>query len=62
MLKRLHRSRDNVMIAGVCAGVGDYFGIDPTIVRLATVVAACFGAVGLLAYIAAWIIVPQESE
>lgn len=58
--RRLTRRRDDRMIAGVCSGVADYVGMDPTLVRLLTVVAAIFsvGAVAV-AYIAAWILMPE---
>jgi len=57
--KKLYRSSKSYMVAGVCGGLGEYFNIDPTIVRLvwAAVTIASFGA-GLLAYIAAWFIIP----
>ena len=58
--KQLTRRSDDRMIAGVCSGVADYLGLDPTLVRLLTVVAAIFsvGAVAV-AYIAAWILMPE---
>ena len=49
------------MICGVCAGIGKYFDIDPTLVRLGFVVLTCFAGGGFLAYIAAAIIIPKES-
>ncbi len=59
-LKNLVRRREDRMVAGVCAGVADYLGIDPTLVRLLTVVGALFsfGAVAV-AYVAAWILMPE---
>ncbi len=60
--KRLYRSRSERMIAGVCGGLGQYFGIDPTLVRLAFVVIALAVGSGLLAYLILWIIVPLEPE
>ena len=57
--KRLYRSK-NKMLSGVCAGIGDYFNIDPTIVRLAWVLFSCLGGCGVLAYIVAAIIIPME--
>jgi phage shock protein PspC (stress-responsive transcriptional regulator) len=48
------------MIAGVCGGLGEYFDMDPTIVRLILVTAALVGGSGLLAYILAWIIIPER--
>lgn len=59
--KRIYRSRSNRMICGVCGGVGEYFNIDPTLVRLAMVlVAACSFGSGVLAYFIAAIIIPDE--
>ncbi len=60
--KRLYRSQNNKMIAGVCGGIADYFEVDPTLVRLIVVAIALFGGVGLLAYIAAIFIVPNNPE
>ncbi len=58
--RRLTRRRDDRMIAGVCGGVADYLGLDPTLVRLLAVVAAIV-SVGTVAvaYIAAWILMPE---
>jgi len=58
--RRLVRRRDDRMIAGVCSGVADYLGLDPTLVRLLAVVAAIVsvGAVAL-AYVASWILMPE---
>ncbi|HEY5669812.1 MAG TPA: PspC domain-containing protein [Anaerolineales bacterium] len=59
--KRLYRSRDNRMIGGVCAGLGEYLGVDPTVVRLLFVLATFFGFGSLLlVYIAMLLIVPEE--
>jgi phage shock protein C len=59
--KRLYRSRDNRMIAGVCGGLGEYFNIDPTLIRLLFVAAVFFGVGGgLLAYLIMMILVPEE--
>ena len=55
---RLHRYPDEGPIAGVCAGVADYFNVDPTVVRIAAIVLACMGP-GIPAYIIAWIFVPE---
>jgi phage shock protein C len=61
--KQLTRSKSNRMIAGVCAGLGEYLGIDPTVVRLLFVL-AFFGLHGglLLAYLIMAIIVPEQSQ
>ena len=60
MTKRLYRSRTNKMLAGVCGGLGDFFELDPTLIRLAAVVLVLAAGAGILAYIVAWIIVPMQ--
>lgn len=60
--KRLYRSRKDQQIAGVCGGVADYLGVDPTIVRLLWVIFAIAGGPGLLLYVIMWAIVPEEPE
>ncbi len=56
--KKLTKS-SNRMICGVCAGIGEYLGIDPTVVRLLWVIFTFMGGAGLLAYIVAAIIIPE---
>ncbi len=60
--KRLERKLKGRWIAGVCAGVADYFGIDPVIVRVGFIVATIVWGVGAVAYLAAWVLVPEEGE
>ncbi|NOR46559.1 MAG: PspC domain-containing protein, partial [Methanosarcinaceae archaeon] len=60
MKKRLYRSRDNSMIAGVCGGLGEYFDMDPPFIRLLWIVFTLAGGSGILAYIIAWIVIPQH--
>jgi phage shock protein C len=61
--KVLRRSRSGRMVAGVCAGAAEYFGIDVTLVRvIVAVVAVITGGAGVLAYLAAWVIIPGEGE
>lgn len=60
--RRLYRSRKERMLMGVCGGLGEYFKIDPTLVRLAFVVATLMGGPGLVAYVVLMIVVPEESE
>ena len=56
--KKLMRSSTNKKIAGVCAGLADYFDMDPTIIRVLWLLAVlCFGT-GLLAYVILWIVLP----
>ncbi len=57
--QRLTRSRRSRFIAGVCGGLAEYFGIDPTIVRIIFVVLALAGGPGLLIYLALWVILPK---
>ncbi len=59
--KKLYRSNRNRMLLGVCGGIGEYFGIDPTLIRLIWAVVACSGT-GLLFYFIAAIIIPQSPE
>ena len=60
MAKKLYRSRSEKVIAGVCGGIGDYFDVDPTLIRLAFILIFFLEGVGLLAYILGWIIIPLE--
>ena len=57
--KRLYRSVTNRKICGVCGGLGEYFDIDPTLVRLVWVIITFMGGAGILAYIIAAIIIPD---
>ena len=60
-MRKLFRSRENRMIAGVCGGLGEYLNVDPTIVRLLGVALLLVGVVpAVVAYIAGWIIIPEE--
>ena len=60
--KPLYKSTTNKMIDGVCGGIGEYFGIDPTLVRLGFVALCVLAGGGLLAYIVALIIIPRAPE
>ncbi len=60
--KRLTRSESNKMIGGVCAGLANYFGIDPTIVRLIFVALVVLYGQGLLLYLILWIVMPVEES
>jgi phage shock protein PspC (stress-responsive transcriptional regulator) len=59
-MKRLYRSRENRMIAGICGGLGEYFEIDPTFIRLLWILAIFVMGGGILAYFIAWIVVPKK--
>ncbi len=58
--KKLYRSRTDKRFAGVCGGIADYFNIDASLVRLITFILIFFTQIGLLFYIAAWLIIPEE--
>lgn len=57
--KKLYRLREGRMICGVCAGVAEYFEVDPNLVRIGTVILGCMG-MGVVAYIVAAIILPEK--
>jgi len=59
-VRRLYRNPNGKVIGGVCTGLGDYFGMDYTIIRLVWLFLILFGGLGLLAYIIAWIIIPEK--
>ena len=61
-MKKLYRSNHDKMIAGVCGGLAAYFGVDSSLVRLGFVVFSLVFGSGLLAYLAAAIIIPQEDD
>ena len=59
--KRLYLSKKDKMIAGVCGGLGEYFNIDPVIIRLVWVIFALISfGFGILVYLLAWIIIPER--
>jgi phage shock protein C len=61
--KTLVRPREGRMVAGICAGLAEYFGLDVTLVRLiVAVVAVITGGAGALAYLVAWVIIPGQGE
>lgn len=59
-MKKLYRSNTDKKICGVCGGVAEYLGVDPTVVRLVWVAAALLGYAGLIGYVAALILVPEK--
>ena len=59
-VKRIYRSRKNRIIAGVCGGIAEYLNIDPTIIRLLWVLFSLLHGVGIILYIIAAIIIPEE--
>jgi len=57
--RRLTRSETDKRIAGVCGGLGEYFGIDPILIRVAFVLLAFMGGAGVIAYFVLWIVMPK---
>lgn len=62
MNKKLTRVDEGKKICGVCTGIGRYLGIDPTVIRLIFAILACFGGSGILAYLVAAVIMPQDQS
>jgi phage shock protein C len=61
--KVLVRSRKGRMVAGICAGIAEHFGVDVTLVRvIVAAIAVITGGAGVLAYLVAWAIIPEEGE
>jgi phage shock protein PspC (stress-responsive transcriptional regulator) len=61
-LRALRRSRSDRVVAGVLGGMGRRLGVDSLVLRIVTVVLAIFGGVGILAYAAAWLLIPAEDD
>jgi phage shock protein PspC (stress-responsive transcriptional regulator) len=59
--ERLYRSKEDAMIGGVAAGLADYFEVDVTLIRLIWLLLVFVGGAGVLTYIIAWIVIPEES-
>ena len=63
--RKLMRSTDDRLIFGVCGGLGEYFGIDPTVVRVVWVVASLLfgmGITGIILYLILWLLIPPASQ
>ena len=60
MKKRLYKSSTDKKVCGVCGGIANYFDVDPTVIRLIWVIFTLAGSSGLIAYIIAAIIMPDE--
>jgi len=63
-MKRLYRSKKNRMIAGICGGIGEYFDIDPTLVRVLYIIVSVFSIAfpGILVYLILWVIIPHSNK
>ena len=60
-MTRLYRSTTNKVLAGVCGGLGEYFNVDPTLIRVGFVLLALPGGLpGIIPYLILWIVVPQD--
>jgi phage shock protein C len=59
-IKRLYRSKRDRILGGVCAGLGNYLNLDPVLIRVGWVVAFFAAGIGFLAYLIAWIIIPED--
>jgi phage shock protein C len=60
-MKRLYRSKKDRMLGGVCAGLGEHLDVDPTVIRLIWAVVSVLSiGTGIIIYILAWIIIPEE--
>ena len=60
MDKKLYRSTSNKIVAGVCGGLADYFGLDATLIRIIWVLLILMAGTGIIAYIIAWILMPIQ--
>jgi len=59
---RLERKVTGRWVAGVCAGLASYTGVDPTVIRLVFAVLTFFGGVGAIAYVVGWALIPEEGD
>jgi phage shock protein C len=59
-IKKLYRLKENRILGGVCTGLGKYFEIDPVLLRLLWIIGTLIFGAGVLAYLIAWIIIPEE--
>ena len=60
--RKLYRSREHRMLAGVCGGLAEYFNVVATLIRVLFLVLAVFGGSGLVIYVVMWLIVPDVSK
>ena len=62
MKAKLYRSRTNAVLGGVCAGLGEYLGIDPILVRLFFVLLTLGNGIGVLIYLVLWVVIPPHGQ
>ncbi|MCD6247010.1 MAG: PspC domain-containing protein [Candidatus Diapherotrites archaeon] len=60
--KRLYRSRKDRILGGVCGGIAEYMDTDPSLIRLLWVLVCLFWGLGIILYLAAWLIIPENPE
>jgi phage shock protein C len=60
--RKLYRSRNQRILAGICGGLAEYFNVDATLIRVLFLVLAVFGGTGLVIYVVMWLIVPDVSK
>jgi phage shock protein C len=60
--RKLYRSQNQRMLAGVCGGLAEYFNVDATLIRVLFLILAVFGGSGLVIYVVMWLIVPDVSK
>ncbi len=61
-IRRLHRRTDDRVLAGVASGLGEYFNVDPLLIRILLVASIVFGGLGIFLYVAAWLLVPADQS
>lgn len=61
-IKRLYRSRKDQLLGGVCGGIAEYFGVDPSLVRIIAVLLVIAGGGAILAYVLAWLLIPEAPQ
>ncbi len=59
--KKLYRKSNSRVFGGVCAGLGDYFNVDKVLIRLVWSLTVVFAGVGILAYLIAWVVIPEDT-
>ena len=59
-VKKLYRSKKNKVMGGVCGGIGEYFDIDPVVIRLIWLLAIFFRGMGVVTYLVAWLVIPKK--
>jgi phage shock protein C len=60
--RKLYRSRSDRKLVGVCGGLAEFFGLDPTLIRVLFVILALAGGSGIVIYLAMWIMVPNQPQ